>query len=212
MSGTVYHVKNAYNEWAEIYDTNENPTRDLNYKVIREASFELVNKKVLEIGCGTGLNTIHLAQKAQKVVAVDLSEEMLAKARQRVNDKNIEFIKADITQTWNFDDDSFDLVVANLVLEHIKNLDHIFSKANRVLSSEGIFYVAELHPYKQLQQSQAKFTSPKTGEEVSVDAFTHSISEYINEGIEAGLSLQEIKEWQQEDEQIPRLLTLCFKK
>lgn len=58
--------------------------------------------------------------------------------------------------------------------------------AFRVLNTNTKLFIAELHPYKQLQNSQAKFTSQKSGEEVLVDAFDQFISEFINMGINVG--------------------------
>ncbi len=212
MSGSTNRIKNAYDEWAEIYDTNDNKTRDLNYRCIRQQQLDLRNNKVLEIGCGTGLNTIYLAEQAEKVIGVDISDGMLARARIRLEGRNAEFIKADITKPCQLDDAAFDLTIGNLVLEHVENLAHIFSEAFRVLKDEGKFYVAELHPYKQLQHSQAKFRSQKTGEEILVDAFTHPVSEYIKKGLSAGFILRKIGEEQKEYEKMPRLLTLLFDK
>lgn len=205
-------IRAAYDEWAEFYDRDENPTRDLNFKAIREESLDLSGKKVLEIGCGTGLNTEYLAHNAANVVAVDFSEKMLQKARQRLETGKVDFIKADITKPWDFECTSFDLVIANLVLEHVEQLSHVFEETYRVLNPNGEFYIAELHPYKQLQNSQAKFTSKMSGEEVLVDAFDHSISEFINTGIKAGFNLLGIEEWKSKGEDIPRLLTLHFQK
>lgn len=213
MSDNFSHnVKKAYNEWAKIYDTNENPTRDLNYQTIREASLELKDKKVLEIGCGTGLNTVYLAERAEHVTGIDISEKMLEKAYQRVGKKNTEFITADITQPWQFGKETFDLIIGNLVLEHVENLAHVLHEAFRVLKSRGTFYIAELHPYKQLQQSQAKFVRPETGEEVLVDAFSHMVSEYVNSGLETGFNLYRMREYHEKNEDMPRLLTLLFRK
>jgi ubiquinone/menaquinone biosynthesis C-methylase UbiE len=213
MSGNITeNVRKAYDEWAKIYDNNENPTRDLNYQAIREAALEVKDKKVLEIGCGTGLNTVYLAKRAEHVTGMDISKKMLEKASQRVEKKNTEFITADITQPWELSKETFDLIVGNLVLEHVENLAHIMHEAFRVLKSRGSFYIAELHPYKQLQQSQAKFVREETGEEVLVDAFPHAISEYVNSGLEAGFNLCKMKEFQEKNEDIPRLLTLHLKK
>lgn len=212
MSDTPNRIRLAYDEWAEIYDHNENPTRDLNYATIREAPLELSGKEVLEIGCGTGLNTAYLVRQAKKVTAVDFSEEMLAKARRRLEGAAASFVTADITEPWAFEDETFDRVVANLVLEHVNDLTPVFEEAFRVLRPGGKYYLAELHPYKQLRQSQAKFNRPRSGEKVLVDAFTHSISEYVNGAQAAGFSLAEMGEHQREEEPIPRLLSLLFEK
>lgn len=209
MRDQIKNIQKAYDEWAEIYDSNKNPTRDLNYQTIRKAQLDLAGKKVLEIGCGTGLNTEYLAQHAEKVIAVDISEEMLQKARQRVDADNVYFETADITKNWQFSE-SFDSVVANLVLGHIEDLSHVFAEAYRILNPKGKLYIAELHPYKQLQNSQAKFISQKTGEEVLVDAYTHSVSEYVNEAIAAGFDLLKVGEHHYGNEDIPRLLTLLL--
>ncbi len=212
MSDTSSRVQKAYDEWAEIYDTNENATRDLNYQAIRRESFSFAGKTVLEIGCGTGLNTQHIARKAKKVIGVDFSEQMLSKAKKRNVGENIRFVRADITKAWDFETGSVDFIVANLVLEHVKVLSYIFNEAYRVLRRNGKIYLAELHPYKQIQRSQAKYISRKTGEEIRVDAFIHSTSEYVNEGLSSGFSLVQMQEWQKEDEHIPRLLSLLFEK
>ena len=212
MDETKKNIRQAYDEWAEIYDSNENPTRDVNYRAIREEKLELSGKKVLEIGCGTGINTVYLAQKAQRVVGVDFSDQMLAKAHQQISQDNITFIQADITNPWSFKDESFDLVVGNLVLEHIQRLGHVFEETYRVLLPGGKYYFAELHPYQQLGQSQAKFVSQQTGEEVLVDAFMHSVSEYINTALSVGFTLNKMHEYHKKGEKIPRLLTLLFEK
>lgn len=73
-------------------------------------------------------------------------------------------------------------------------------------------YIAELHPYKQMQNSQARFVSQKTGEEVLVEAFTHSISEYVTKANAAGFDLLKIRELHYMKEKIPRLLTFHLQK
>ena len=74
----------AYNSWASQYDTNENKTRDLEAKALRNVLSTISFATVLEIGCGTGKNTEWLLQKEAQVTAVDLSEEMLSKAKQKI--------------------------------------------------------------------------------------------------------------------------------
>lgn len=212
MSKTSISVKKAYDEWAKIYDSDKNPTRDLNALTLRESPLVLKDKRILEIGCGTGLNTEYLIQDAQQVVGLDISEEMLKAARQRISDKGVRFKLGDITESWNFKPDSFDVIVANLVLEHIENLRHVYTEAYRVLDNSGILYIAELHPYKQLNRSQARYVDPETGEERRVDAFIHSVTEYVNEALEEGFVLKEIEEHKHEEDNIPRLLVLIFEK
>ncbi len=106
----------------------------------------------------------------------------------------------------------FDLVVANLVLEHVADLSHVFGEAHRLLRSGGLLYVAELHPYRQLQGAQAKYRDMDSGTEILVPAFLHSISEYVNVGIASGFVLRGVGEWQNESDTVPRLLTVFFER
>ena len=70
-------IENAYNIWAHQYDTNVNRTRDLDKKCTIETLNNLVFKNVLELGCGTGKNTELLLNKAEKIIGLDFSQEML---------------------------------------------------------------------------------------------------------------------------------------
>lgn len=211
MSEASAEVHKAYNEWVHQYDTDDNPTRDLNAEVLRQQPFDLAQTVVLEIGCGTGLNTIWLADRAQCVVAMDIAEGMLREARRRLGQRNVYFLQADLTKPWPLDR-VFDVIIANLVLEHVQDLAHVFAEAYHVLRPGGLLYISELHPYKQLQGSQARYRDPETGAAVLVPAFRHSLSEYINAGIEAGFTLRRIGEWQNEMDEAPRLMTLLFER
>ncbi len=204
-------VQHAYNEWVHQYDTNVNETRDLNAEILRQQAFDLTGKWVLEIGCGTGLNTTWLANGAQGVVGVDLSEGMLKAAQCRLSTLNAYLLQADITKPWPLNQ-AFNIIVANLVLEHVYHLRHIFDEARRLLRPSGLLYLSELHPYKQLQGTQARYRDAETGQDVLVPAFLHPVSEYTNAAIEAGFTLRRMGEWQRASDTAPRLLTLLFER
>ena len=68
------------------------------------------------------------------------SEEMLNRAKEKYAASNLDFLQADITRQWPFDDGSFDLVTCNLILEHIEDLDFVFFEAMRVLKPDGYFF------------------------------------------------------------------------
>jgi ubiquinone/menaquinone biosynthesis C-methylase UbiE len=150
-------VKEAYNNWASQYDTNLNKTRDLEARALRASLASVTFDNCLEIGCGTGKNTIWLMEKASHVTAVDLSDEMLAKAREKISSSKVQFVQANITQPWTFARSSYDLVTFSLVLEHIEHLGDIFEKVFGVLKTGGHMYIGELHPFKQYTGSKARF-------------------------------------------------------
>jgi malonyl-CoA O-methyltransferase len=203
-------IRDAYDRWAEQYDTDENATRDLNDDVLREQAFFHADDDVLEIGCGTGLNTQWLVEQAGAVVATDVSEGMLEKARTRLSGADVTLRKMDVTEPWRFEAGRFDCVVPTLVLEHVEHLDHVFQEASRVLRSGGALYLCELHPYRQLGGTQATFEHEGSGEQVTIDAFTHLVSEFVNEGLDAGFSVRRMGEWHGPHDDVPWLLSILF--
>ena len=205
-------VRESYNEWSLQYDTNENKTRDLESVALREILQDINFNNCLEIGCGTGKNTVWLVNKASHVTGVDLSEGMLKIAKEKVQSAKAEFIQADITKPWNFSKLQFDLVTFSLVLEHIRDLQHIFAEASGKLADNGYLYLGELHPFKQYSGSKARFDTNE-GLQV-VECYTHNISDFIGAAHNNGLSLVQLNEYfdKGNDQSIPRLLTMLFQK
>jgi ubiquinone/menaquinone biosynthesis C-methylase UbiE len=207
------NVQEAYNNWAGQYDSNENKTRDLEAFSLRETLSPLDFQYCLEIGCGTGKNTAWLLEKAAKVKAVDLSNEMLSKARNKIQSAKVEFIQADITEDWRFaDGKQFDLATFSLVLEHIENLDSIFQKLKVVIQEGGYVYIGELHPFKQYSGSKARFET-EAGVQI-VTCYNHHISDFTTCAHENGFKILAVKEYFDDNERtnIPRILTLLLQK
>ena len=132
-------IEKAYNIWADQYDTNKNKTRDLDQKstvqTLKKYSFE----SVIELGCGTGKNTMYLLTKAEKVLALDFSQEMLNIAKAKIIDPRVNFQEADVLKKWKASDSFADLITSSLILEHIEDLDFIFNQAFLKLKTERSF-------------------------------------------------------------------------
>jgi ubiquinone/menaquinone biosynthesis C-methylase UbiE len=204
--------KEAYNNWASIYDTAENKTRDLEAKALIEifAKSNFIN--VLEIGCGTGKNTEWLMKISKQVTSVDFSEGMIEKAKEKIKSKNVIFKKFDIRDNWDFENNKFDLITCSLILEHIENLDFVFNRVSENLTDGGLFYIGELHPFKQYSGSKARFDNANGT--VVLDCYLHNISDFYESAKRNNLLCKELIEWFDDDVKIniPRLLTMVFKK
>jgi len=208
-------VAQAYDRWATSYDADKNATRDLDALVMRRVALMLEGREVLELGCGTGKNTTFLAEHAKKVIALDFSEGMIARAHERMTTQNVKFVLHDVREVLPLPPASVDVIVANLILEHVHDLAPIFFEAARVLRPRGQFFVCELHPYRQLTGGQAQFTDPRTGETVKVTAHVHTVSEFINGAIEAGFALRALGEWTEDEaaaDAPPRLISFLFER
>ena len=208
-------VAQAYDRWSRRYDDDHNATRDLDARVVRQSPLHVAGTRILELGCGTGKNSEWLAAQASSLVALDFSPGMLDVARRRVRSERVRFVEHDITRPWPVEPSSIDLVVGNLVLEHVRDLGPIFAEAVRVLRTGGELFLCELHPYRQLRGGQAHFEDAETNETVPVTAYRHSVSEYVNGGIAAGFRLRELGEHVEESAAAgvaPRLLSVLFER
>jgi ubiquinone/menaquinone biosynthesis C-methylase UbiE len=97
---------------------------------------------VLEIGCGTGVFTQRLLKKGiQRFIAVDISLDLLKKARDSIGNPNVKFIVADV-ENLPFKDNTFDSAVGVSILHHldfeiaIKEISRILKQNGRIAFSE----------------------------------------------------------------------------
>lgn len=204
------NTRQAYNTWAESYDSVANKTRDLEQQAALSLLQTVDFSRVIEIGCGTGKNTIWLAEKTNDLLAVDFSEEMMNVARQKMMSTKVTFRQADITHPWDFGVAS--LITCSLVLEHIENIDFIFSQVANTLQPGGTFYLCELHPFKQLQSSRARFEHD--GETIQIEYFVHHVSDYFSAAVNNKLQCTQLQEWFDDNNKTltPRLISFLFKK
>lgn len=205
-------VREAYDRWSATYDTDRNLTRDLDRLVTRRTLAGLRCANILELGCGTGKNTAFLVELGARVHALDFSEAMLARARAKLPPDRVTFTVADLTAPWPCAAQSMDLVVCNLVLEHVADLRFVFREAYRCLGDRGHLFVCELHPFKQYLGSRAVFERDR--DNVAIPAFVHHISEFLDAAAEAGFTLVSLKEWWHDDDRDtpPRLASFLWEK
>ncbi len=206
------NIRSAYNAWSDSYDSDENLTRDLDQIITRDMFAGQHFDSILELGCGTGKNTVLLAQIGTQVHALDFSPRMIEKAKEKVKAQNVRFSMADLTKRWPCANSSYDLIICNLVLEHIEDLSHVFVEAARTLEPKGKFFINELHPFRQYTGGKASFGH---GEEiVEVDAFVHHISDFTNAATPNGLNLIKFSEfWHEADQDKPaRIVSFMFEK
>jgi SAM-dependent methyltransferase len=98
----------------------------------------------VEVGCGPGRMTGALARRFDRVIAVDVSPEMLARARRNVRDEHVEFRVVPGERLDGIEDDVADVLVCYLVLQHLPSRRVVLSylaEFARVLGPPGEAFV-----------------------------------------------------------------------
>lgn len=122
---------------------------------------ELRGKKVLDLGCGFGWHCRYAReQHARSVVGVDLSENMLERARAMTNDSEIKYLRLAI-EDIDFDEGEFDVVISSLALHYVERFDIICQKIHHSLVPGGTFVLSVEHPVFTALASQDWYYGPQ---------------------------------------------------
>jgi SAM-dependent methyltransferase len=183
----------------------ENKAHNAHYE--RPATLSLLpdvsGRRVLDAGCGPGIYAAWLLDHGGEVVGVDISERMVALARQRVGGR-AEFIVADLAHPLDFlADASFDVVVAPLVVDYVRDWGSLFREFFRVLRPGGCFVFSVEHPFSDFSHRHMsnyfrteliECTWRGFGEPVPVRSYRRPLSELLNPIVDSGFSIERLLE------------------
>jgi phosphatidylethanolamine/phosphatidyl-N-methylethanolamine N-methyltransferase len=139
-------MKNSWNSliykwWAPVYERFFNTGMFLK---AREQVFNDIRlkegSKVLFVGVGTGADLPYFLNKGYEITAIDFSSDMLHVAMGKYQDASIRFLKMD-AQKLEFEDESFDFIVASLILSVVPQPKQALSEMVRVLKKNRSFFV-----------------------------------------------------------------------
>ena len=135
-------IRRAYARWAPVYDVTFGRIAEAG----RNRTVEHINRyegRVLEVGVGTGMSLPHYHRRL-KITGIDLSPEMLKKARRRVVRDRLSHVEAILemdASDMRFADDSFDIVVAMYVLTVVPDPIQVMLELERVCRPGGQVFV-----------------------------------------------------------------------
>lgn len=134
----ISSVQTSYARWAPVYDS----TFGVITSVGRRCAVEYINNRsgsVLDVGVGTGLSLKHYKRNL-KVTGIDISDDMLKKARAKVRDLNLSHVE-DLRQmdarTLDFPDNHFDTVAAMHFVSTVPEPERVMAEMSRVCKSGG---------------------------------------------------------------------------
>lgn len=125
----------------------ESPIRKwVEWPGVRSLLPKLAGNRVVDAGCGDGAFTRHLARRGADVLGIDASRELLAIAEEELGDE-VEFRRADLREPLGFvDDESVDVVVSQLVLDHIEDWRPVFEEFYRIIVPGGCIVLSVSNP------------------------------------------------------------------
>ena len=107
---------------------------------------DFAGKRVLDLGCGYGWHCIYAAEHgAASVTGVDLSEKMLAVAREKTTAPQVTYIRGDMAET-PFPPESFDVVLSSLAIHYLPSFTDFLERVRQCLSPGGDFVFSVEHP------------------------------------------------------------------
>ncbi|WBF55048.1 class I SAM-dependent methyltransferase [Lysinibacillus sp. JK80] len=104
-------------------------------RIFQEVLFQR-KQKILYVGIGTGADLELINYVDYDITAIDYSPDMLAKAKHKFEHSSINFLEMD-AQKMSFADESFDYIVASLILSVVPNENKCFEEMIRVLKKDG---------------------------------------------------------------------------
>lgn len=158
-----------YDDFAENYSA-ENESSLINAYYERPAMIGLAGnvagRRILDAGCGSGPLSAALAAKGAIVTGFDSSPSMVQLARRRLGG-SAELHVADLGRPLPFAEDSFDDVVASLVLHYLEDWSAPLAELRRVLKPGGRLILSVNHPvvYKVMEPAADYFAITKYSEE-----------------------------------------------
>ncbi|PYH99643.1 S-adenosyl-L-methionine-dependent methyltransferase [Aspergillus ellipticus CBS 707.79] len=206
----------AYNKWAKVYDTDGSFLQALDTIEMRHLLplfLQLLTRvsgsdttKLIDLGCGTGRNTLLLAEVAapeMKIIGLDASPGMLDVAREAIH-------RAALNSNESLTDrvslGIFDLlhrplevpanslgaagVISTLVLEHIP-LQQFFESATMLLRPGGYLLVTNMHS-DMGAISQAGFVDTVTGTKIRPTSFSHTLKDVVAAADQAGFQMEKL--------------------
>ncbi|HSV01350.1 MAG TPA: class I SAM-dependent methyltransferase [Roseiarcus sp.] len=219
-------AQNIYDrpEFFEGYSRLDRSVRGLDggpeWPVLRALLPDMSGRRALDLGCGFGwIARWAASQGAASVLGVDLSENMLARARAETADPRVRYLKADL-ESLELPRETFDLAVSSLALHYVEDFGRLVGAVSRALVSGGHFVFSIEHPIYMASVTPGWLATEEGGRTWPVDHYAiegaritdwlakgvrkqhRTLGTTLNTLIDAGFALRRLVEWSPTPEQL----------
>ncbi|GIP31797.1 bifunctional 2-polyprenyl-6-hydroxyphenol methylase/3-demethylubiquinol 3-O-methyltransferase UbiG [Paenibacillus sp. J2TS4] len=185
---------------------------------------ELYDKRVLDLGCGFGWHCRYVRERqARSVVGIDLSENMLARAREHTDDSAIKYLRLAM-EDIDFPAEEFDVVLSSLALHYVEPFDIVCRQVQHCLVPGGTFVLSVEHPVFTALAAQDWYYGPQ-GERLhwpidnyqnegqrtthfldhDVIKYHRTVTTYVNTLMDSGFSITKLSEPQPTQEMLAQV-------
>ncbi|MCG5213608.1 class I SAM-dependent methyltransferase [Streptosporangium sp. KLBMP 9127] len=179
----------GYRIWSASYGA-ANSAFDFDEPTVKEIVDTLSAGVALDAACGTGRFAAYLAERGHRILGVDSSPDMLARAHERVPQG--EFLLGDLRHL-PIPDDAVDLVVCSLALTHVPELDPVIAEFARVLRPGGHLVISDIHPEGVARGVVPPVRRPD-GQPGRLATYRHLIGDYVRAALPVGLQVRRCEE------------------
>lgn len=184
-------VRQGYAGWAPSYDAQMDGQLDLSLLERAQSVDWTAFHSAVDLGCGTGRVGVWLADRGvAQVDGVDLTPEMLARARRRGVYRTL--LEEDVCAT-SLPPEAADLVVSCLVISHLPELGPAYDEVDRLLQPGGRFVLIDYHPFFLLAGIPTHFHGAN-GQPVAIRNHVHLFSDHVAQGASRRWALSEMHE------------------
>ncbi|GLS35077.1 methyltransferase [Mesorhizobium tianshanense] len=141
--------ENDYDTFAAAYQANnENNAWNAYYErpAILSLAGDVAGLRVLDAGCGGGAHAAELLDGGAILTGVDASAGLLEIAQRRLEGR-AQFLVADLNEPLPFEDSTFDLILASLVMHYLPDWSVPLTEFNRLLPQGGRLVFSTHHPF-----------------------------------------------------------------
>jgi SAM-dependent methyltransferase len=204
-------ARRAYAMFADRYAAMA-PTKPHNALYERPATLALLGEvaglRIVDAGCGPGINAELLAKRGATVHGIDVTPEMIELAEQRCRGLHADFQLADLAKPLDWlASDTFDKVLCALALDYIEELAPVFRELRRVTRPGGTFVFSMGHPMSDwlhptirggsIYYDRAKFGMHWSGfgePKPFVEGYRRPLAEILNALVDAGWTFDHVVE------------------
>jgi SAM-dependent methyltransferase len=177
-------------------------------------------KRVVDLGCGFGwVARWAMVQGAARVLGVDLSENMLARARAETADPHVHYLRADL-ESVELPEETFDLAYSSLALHYVEDFGRLVGRVFQALASGGHFVFSIEHPIYMASTRAGWMATDDGGRIWPVDHYAiegprvtdwlakgvrkqhRTLGTTLNTLIDAGFAVRRLVEWSPTPEQL----------